>query len=147
MIYNDSSIRAAAVIVLILGAALFYRVQHPSTVFAADGIDPDWDAVAQRTRDAGQPAVVLFTANWCSYCRALHSQVLSRSDVQAELQGHYTFYTVDLSNPSPQVLQHEARFGVNGIPLLIRYDADGKETSRANFLTADQMMAWLKAGE
>jgi thiol:disulfide interchange protein len=90
---------------------------------------------------------VLFTANWCSACQSLHRNVLSRGDVQGELQGHYNVYTVDLSNPSPRVQAHAHKFGVEFIPLMIRYDANGIETDRTNSLGPAEMMAWLKAGE
>jgi hypothetical protein len=61
--------------------------------------------------------------------------------VQGELSRRYSFYTVDLSNPSPSAAAHARKFGASGIPLLIRYDADGKETGRANFMDAEGMSA------
>jgi len=143
----DFRFKAALAILAVLGIMFFYRMSHPATVFAADGSDPDWDAAVQRSHDAGQPTVILFTAGWCPACRALHGDVLSRSDVQEELQRHYSFYTVDLTNPSPQVQMRSQKFGVRYIPQLIRYDADGKETGRTNCLPAEQLIAWLKAGE
>jgi thioredoxin len=142
---NDLRFKAMVGVLLVLGGLLFYRMHHPSTTFAADGLDPDWDAAVDRSH--GEPTVVLFTAGWCPACRALHGNVLSRSDVQAELQNHYYFYTVDLTNPSPQVQEHARKFGVRYIPLMIRYDPNGKETDRTNYMNPEQMVAWLKAGE
>jgi len=143
----DVKFKTALVVLVVLGGLLFYRMQHPSTTFAADGIDPNWDATAARCHDRGMPAVVLFTAEWCPTCRALHADVLSRSEVQDELQRHYSFYTVDLTNPTRQAQARARKFGVSGIPLMIRYDADGKETDRVNYLGPEQMINWLKAGE
>jgi thiol:disulfide interchange protein len=143
----DSRIKAVAAVLLVLCGVLFYRMRHPATIFAADGMDSNWDAAVQRSRHSGQPTVVLFTANWCPACRALHGNVLSRSDVQEELQSHYNFYAVDLSNPTPRVQAHARKLGVEYIPLMIRYDVNGKETDRTNYREPTAMIAWLKAGE
>ncbi len=141
-------IRTAALAILgVLCVMLFYRMGHPSTTFAADGTDPDWDSAVRLSQETGQPTVVLFTADWCGCCRSLHANVLSRSDVQEELQRHFNFYTVDLSSPTPQVQAHARKLGVSGIPLLIRYDVNGKETERTHGMSPEQMIDWLKAGE
>jgi thiol:disulfide interchange protein len=144
---NDLRFKAVVGILVVLCGLMFYRLHHPATTFAADGADPDWDAAAHYSHDAGQPTVVLFTAGWCPACRALHANVLSRSDVEQELQNHYSFYAVDLTNPSRGAQIHAQKCGVRYIPLLIRYDANGKETDRTNYMDADSLMAWLKAGE
>jgi thiol:disulfide interchange protein len=140
----DTTLKAAVAILIVLGGVA-YRARHPA--FAADGIDLAWDAAAQRSRDLRRPTVVLFTADWCPYCQSLRSNVLSQSQVQDELHKHYGFFTVDLTTPSPQAIAHERKCGVSGIPLLIRYDANGNETDRTNGMSAESMTAWLKAGE
>jgi thiol:disulfide interchange protein len=144
---TDLKLKAAIAILLLLGGLMVYRMEHPSTTFAADGLDPNWDAAAQHSRAAAQPTVVLFTAGWCPACRSLHANVLSRGDVQQELQSHYSFFTVDMTSPSSQVQARAQKFGVRFIPLLIRYDANGNETARTNYLPPEQLIDWLKAGE
>ena len=144
---NDSTIKAGIAVVLVLGGLMVYRSMHPSTTFAADGMDPAWDAAVERGHSTGGPTVALFTAGWCGSCQWLHSNVLSRSDIRSELAGHYNFVTVDLTNPPASVQMHAHKLGVSGIPLLIRYDANGKETDRTNGMDPESMMAWLKAGE
>ena len=139
--------KLATIAFLALLGLFIYRLHQPSTTFAADGTDPDWDAAVQRSALAHQPTVVLFTAGWCPACQALHANVLSRADVRAELQGHYTLYTVDLTHPSAQVQAHAEKFHADYIPLLVRYDVDGKETARTNYLPPAELIAWLKAGE
>jgi thiol:disulfide interchange protein len=135
-----------AVVVVFLGV-LIYRSEHPSTKFAADGTDNGWDYAVRKSQSSGQPTVVLFSARWCPACQSLHGDVLSRGDVQHELAGHFNFYTVDLTNPSPPVQAHARKLGVSAIPQLIRYDKHGDETDRTNYLDPEQMIAWLKAGE
>ena len=124
---------------------MIYRPPHAT--FAADGTDASWDAAVARSRAIGRQTVVLFTADWCPACRALHQNVLTRDDVAAELLSHYTCHKVDLTSPTPQVQAHARQCGARAIPLLIRFDADGNETDRTHYLPPDKMIAWLKAGE
>jgi thiol:disulfide interchange protein len=132
---------------VVLMAALFFWFRHPSTTFATDGTDASWDAAVRRSQASGRPTVVLFTADWCPTCRALHEDVLSTIDVQHELWGHYSFYKVDLTAPSPEVQFHASKLGVSAIPTMIRYDASGNETDRVHYLAPADMIKWLKAGE
>lgn len=139
--------KCIAVALVALVGLFIYRTIHPSTQFVADGMDTDWDQAARASQDSGQPTVVLFTAGWCPACQSLHNSVLSRDDVRHELFGHYSLYTVDLTHPSPKVQAHARNLHVSYIPLLIRYDKNGNETARTNYLGPEQMIAWLKAGE
>jgi thiol:disulfide interchange protein len=139
--------KAFVAALLILGAVVFYRTRHPSTTLAADGSDPAWDAAAGNSDGVRRPTLVLFTADWCPTCRLLHDNVLSRGDVQEELRGHYRFYKVDLTDPTPAANARAQKLGVSGIPAMIRYDADGKETDRVNYLDPARMIRWLKEGE
>jgi thiol:disulfide interchange protein len=144
---DNDTLKTLALPALLLVGILLYRSHHPTTTFAADGTDASWDAAAQRSRQFGEPTVVLFTAGWCPTCQLLHANVLSRGDVQEELYSHYFLYTVDLTNPSAAAEQHSQKLGVRYIPTLIRFDKDGNETGRTNFLEGDDLIAWLKAGE
>jgi len=143
----DFRFKAALTIVAILGVMFFYRMSHPSTMFAADGTDVDWDTAVQQSRNSHLPTVILFTAGWCPACRAFHGDVLSRDDVQSELRSHYNFYTVDLTHPSEKTQIHTQQLAVRYIQQMIRFDQNGKELDRINYLPADQLMSWLKAGE
>jgi thiol:disulfide interchange protein len=143
---GDKTMKAATAILLLLCGFVFYRFVHPSTTFAADGIDPAWDSAVQ-TRDQTEPTLVIFTAGWCGACQALHANVLSRSEIQDELYHHYNVVTVDLTSPPPQVQAHAHKLGVSAIPTLIRYDVQGHETDRTHGGAAENVLAWLRAGE
>jgi thiol:disulfide interchange protein len=138
-------IKLLTVIILATLGLMAYRVFHPSTTFAADGIDTRWDAAVQESHDSHKPTIVLFTADWCPACRALHG-AFNRPDIASELD-HYYCFKVDLTHPSPQAQQHARQFGADYIPLMIRYDANQKETGRTNSLPPEQLVEWLKAGE
>jgi len=143
---GDTTMKTATAILVVLGGFLFYRFLHPATTFAADGVDPSWDAAVEN-RDASEPTVVIFTAQWCGACQALEGNVLSRSDIQTELYRHYNVHFVDLTSPSRAVQMHARKLGVSAIPTLIRYDTRGHETDRIHGESAEDLLAWLKAGE
>ncbi len=108
-------------------------------------MDPSWDAAVEY-RDKTEPTLVIFTADWCGPCRALHANVLFRPDIQDELS-HYNVYTVDMTQPSAEVRAHAHKLGVNAYPTMIRYGVDGKETDRRHGGSPEDMLAWLRAGE
>ena len=132
--------------VALLAGCMAYRYLHPSTPFAADG-DARWNAAVERSHNAHTPALVLFTADWCPACQALHANALSRQDIQDEIGKHYTMLTIDLTERSPSAQARAEKFGVSAIPTLIRFDAEGKEVSRTHHLTPEKMLAWLRDGE
>src|SRR5271156_3784032 len=90
---NDTSINVSNRVMQIVVAGLMliagfaaYKYLHPSTTFAADG-DERWNAAVERSRTWHTPSLVLFTADWCPACQALHSEVLSRQEIQDEIAG------------------------------------------------------------
>jgi thiol:disulfide interchange protein len=136
----------AIVVVVLVAAAVAYKL-HPRSTFAADGLSPRWDATVEQSRAAHMPSLVLFTADWCPACSALHDQVLARQEIQGEISSHYMMISVDLTTQGPNAVARAERYGVSGIPTLIRFDADGKETSRTHYIPPDRMLAWLRDGE
>jgi len=144
---SDWAVKLPGIVLIVLVLLAGYRLFHPPTTFAADGVSTDWDSAVQRGHDAGEPTLVLFTAEWCPACQWLHSQVLSRGDVRDELNRHYNVFTVNMTRPTHADEIHARNCRVGGYPQLIRYDVDGHETARTYAMDADSMIEWLKAGE
>lgn len=142
---SDFRFRAAVAVLAVLGGLTVCRLLHPN--FAAEGLDADWDAAARRSRELRQPAMLLFTADWCPACQSLHAETMSNDRVREELYSHYVFHAVDLTHASAAMRAQARRFDVKSIPTMIRYDAEGRETSRAHYMGAEAMVEWLKAGE
>jgi thiol:disulfide interchange protein DsbD len=130
----DPISRLATIALFILLGVICWRSFHPSTTFAADGLDPTWDRAVTESRNANRPTVIIFTASWCPACQALHADTLSQSDIRRELYGKFTVLTVDLTNPTPAEQQHAAKLGVSAIPTRNRDDRSGKETDRTHYL-------------
>lgn len=106
---------------------------------------PDWtlenaagEQVNFRTHSAGRPAVLLFWATWCPYCRELMPELEA---VRAEFAtGDVIFYALDIwEDGDPVRYMRErgfgfellldadpvaAQYGVKGTPSLLVVDAD-----------------------
>ncbi|MDB5296567.1 MAG: cytochrome biosis protein [Phycisphaerales bacterium] len=144
---SDGFTKLAGLALLALVAFAGWRHLHPKTAFAADGADPVWDNKVARSKSEGKPGLVLFTADWCGACRALHEQVLSQPEVVAAMAERYTVTVVDLTDPNSPNGGRAQQMGVSGIPTLIRYDVDGTESARTHFLPPAAMVKWLRVGE
>ncbi len=141
------SAKVVVAILVLLGGMLFYRMQYPLSSMAKDITSSDWDQVVQNNAAPGRPSLVFFSTTSCGYCRAMESKVFSRDDVKQELKEHYRFYTVDLSSEDEATHDQAVKHGVNYVPVLIRYDAFGRETGRASYMDAQRTMEFLTAGE
>jgi thioredoxin-related protein len=139
--------KAAVAVLIVLGGLIFYRMQHPLASMAKDITSSDWDQVVQDNHVAGRPSLVFFSTSSCGYCRAMEDKVFSRDDVKAELKQHYAFYTVDLSSETEEIHDRAVRHGINYVPILIRYDAFGRENGRASYMGPSEMMDFLVGGE
>jgi thiol:disulfide interchange protein len=143
---EDKTLKFGMLFLFSLGGLFVYRLMFPNTLFAPDGMDPNWDFAAS-TRDTSRPSLVLFTAQWCGACQALEHGALSSSQVRDELYDHYNVYTVDLTHPTQAVAAHSRKLGVSAIPTMVRYSPDGHETARSHGQSAESLVEWLKAGE
>jgi len=138
------------IICAVLGVVLsigVWRWIRGSSTFTADGIDARWDRAVEISQATKQPGLVLVTADWCGGCQYLHANVLSRSDVKREIAEKYTFYKLDMTEPSQAAIAKSNQLGVHVYPTLIRYDQNGKESDRRNGMTAEMMLDWLHDGE
>jgi thioredoxin-related protein len=122
-------------------------MHHQLVSFATDITDSDWNQVLEKNDNGGKPELVLFATTYCPVCTRLENNVLSRPDVRDELKSHYVFYTVDLSSETQEIHDRTEKLGIPYVPVMIRYDAFGRETARASYMDADEMIDWLKAGE
>jgi thiol:disulfide interchange protein len=143
---NDPITKVGTVALIGLVLLFGYRWVYPRTHFEADGMDSSWDAAADN-RDKTEPSIVIFSAQWCPACQGLETNVLSRSDVRAEINRHYNVHFVDLTSPTIEVNRHANRLGVSSIPTLIFYNVNGSERMRNHGGSAEEMLSWLKAGE
>lgn len=68
------------------------------------------DAVKQ-SEATGKPLLILFSAEWCSWCKKLQSQVLTHPEVKEEMK-RFVLLKVDVDQDKSTT----QKFGVQGIP-------------------------------
>ncbi len=110
---------------LTMGLAMAVLTQTASDVSLSDWLTDSagyQQAVAAQPRLA-QPMLLFFHTEWCSSCKALKEQVLSRAEVQTALQD---FIHVKI-NPevSAGTRSIARRYGVTGYPTLVVIPSNG----------------------
>ncbi len=138
--------RLLLIALLVSICGLGWYAHLPATTFAADGGDPGWDAAVEQSQ-AGRPAVLLFTADWCPVCQSLRRDVLSRPDVAGDLRRRHTFVVVDMTHPTAADRDRAARYGITNLPTMIRFDRRGRESARTFYQPADALLDWLAEDE
>jgi thiol:disulfide interchange protein DsbD len=123
--------RASAVAILCLGIAGFNWIDFDR----ADGATPPADAEAAESGwqtyseaavaealSAGQPAFVVFTADWCITCQVNEHTVLDRETVRDALsEGGFALFKADWTRRDETIRQKLAEFGRAGVPLYLVY--------------------------
>lgn len=118
-------------IALVLAAALLPRQDPPRRLFD-ESADPARDiaAAAERARPEDRRVLVVWGANWCSWCRMLDDLSENDPKVRLELLCEYEVVHADLGRLDKN-LELAASYGADiargaGIPYLTFLDAEGK---------------------
>ena len=112
--------------VLIAGWVAFAIWKFALASPSMEGWLPDMASGIQTAEADAKPMLVLFTADWCPPCRQLKKDVLTDSQVAADLRDSFVLVKIDLtdrSSPNNSVAQD---FGVTGIPALMAFDKHGQ---------------------
>ena len=101
--------------------------------------------LAQAQTD-GKAVLVDFTAQWCLNCQVLEHQVLhSDQVVQLLSTGKVIPMKVDLTSANPDGSALLEKAGRVTIPLLVIYDANGKELFKSDSYTISQVSKVLQS--
>ncbi|MFJ5487158.1 protein-disulfide reductase DsbD family protein, partial [Hansschlegelia beijingensis] len=114
-------------------AAASPAADQPSEVRNVVSTPAEYDRVLQMARDAGRPAVVTFTADWCPTCKA-NDRALDRDPEIRALLAHFAAVTVDVTSMSPDVRALMSRENVVGPPTLLVRDRQGSERLSARLV-------------
>lgn len=82
------------------------------------------NSVLTDARRSGRPALLLFRADWCGYCKKLERETLPDAQVRTEAS-RFTSVAYDAEQPEGRALAQ--RYGVRGFPTLVLVDAAGNK--------------------
>jgi thiol:disulfide interchange protein DsbD len=130
-----ASLAAAAVGVWVIAGAAVRTVEPREAVALGDW--PTWSEARVAELVAGRrPVFVEFTAAWCVTCQVNHRLVLDRPAVmQAFEAGGVARLRADWTQRNDAITAMLARFGRNGVPMYLLYDAAGRTALLPELLT------------
>ena len=113
-----------------------------------------------RAKAENKQVLLLFGANWCPYCRALHGLLETDPAVREMVAKGFVVVPVDLGSSGGNrntalADRYEAPVYTDGIPALVVTDADGKRVaptrdnpwSAKNPIEAARVIAFLKQAQ
>lgn len=93
-------------------------------------------------REERKPALLRFTASWCPPCRVMDARVWPDEDL-GELVNQ-SFMPIEIDIDAPGAAEFARDYRVRGVPALVILDSEGKELSRAGFMSVGQARAFLE---
>lgn len=119
---------------------MYYGISSPAP---DDGIG--WRinlaAALAEAQQAHKPVLVDVSASWCSPCRVMKHEVWPDEKVRAAITSRFVPVLIDPDLPANrEVLEH---YAVRGFPTVLILDPSSTMVREANFLTRDQMLAFL----
>ncbi|MDW8321048.1 MAG: thioredoxin family protein [Armatimonadota bacterium] len=114
-------------IVLIVGALW---VAQPG-VLAGRGevnMQPASKAAIEQAVQQGKPVILVFSADWCPYCRQLERETLTDGEV-ARLAQRFAVFRVDMtsSNLPPETVDIAKTYGAEGLPTVAFLSSRGAQ--------------------
>jgi thioredoxin-related protein len=100
------------------------------------GIEFQHDAGLVSIQKHDRPAILIFGAAWCGWCRKMAAETLTDARVEA-LAGRFVWVKVDVDK-QPELA---ARYDVSGVPSVVVIDKDGRVlAAQSGYLSADKFV-------
>ncbi len=126
------------IVILVAIALLGWRPAPESEILWLD----DFEAAADRAEREEKPLLLVFTADWCTYCRKLDRNVWPADRVETLVNERFVPVKIDVESEAGGSLAE--RYYVNGIPLMVVADGDGAMRSRlSGYHGEDDVLTWL----
>jgi thiol:disulfide interchange protein DsbD len=96
-----------------------------------------------------RPAVIDFTAEWCSVCKVLHRKTF-RADRVVEKAAGFSMIKVDCTSPTEEIAALTEKYRVTGLPTVVFMDRKGKEIKDlrvTGFISPSEMIARMDQTE
>ena len=86
---------------------------------------PYSDEALKKAQRKGQPVILDFYADWCAACKDLDKKTFSTAEVQSKTKG-FLWLKFDATNDSKKLTELQGKYGIQGLPTVILYDAKGR---------------------
>ena len=119
---------------------------------APEGAGIDWVVIRkqsqlmERLQQDRRPALIDFTAEWCSVCKAIDRKTFTNETV-VEKSKEFQMMKVDCTAPNEEIAALTEQFKVSGLPTLVFIARDGTELSdlrATGFLTPSEMLVKME---
>jgi thioredoxin:protein disulfide reductase len=84
----------------------------------------DHDAAIEQAKQARQPVMIDFTAEWCVPCKQLELETYIDPRVRAEVQ-RFVAVKIDATEMTPVIEKIFQRYGVESLPTIVFLDSTG----------------------
>ncbi|MCB0341375.1 MAG: protein-disulfide reductase DsbD [Bdellovibrionales bacterium] len=138
-----------------IGGAMIVYAHHPGLLGtkSSSHAKPEWKKFSYEelmtAKNENRPVIVDFKADWCAACKELERYTFSDPEV-LKMGTQFTWLAFDATLDSPELSELKSRFNIQGLPMVLFFDADGewqKDLSvtgfekPAEFLTRMQKLA------
>jgi len=141
--------KLASILPAVAGAAMLF-----TWVNLNHDVDPNAPAIAWMTDEnvalakakaEGRPMLIDFGAEWCPACKELEHETFPDANVRREAQ-RFVALRADLTDDDDEKVKAlRKKYGIDGLPVVILLDAEGKEVVRFNeFVKADRFYSAMK---
>lgn len=104
-------------------------VSQPGVVAGKGEVNmlPASKAAIQQAVEEGKPVILVFTADWCPFCRRLERETFTDGEV-ARLAKQFTVFRVDMtsSNLPPETAELAKQYGAEGLPTVAFLNGQGE---------------------
>lgn len=107
------------------------------------------DKALAQSKAMGKPALVYFSAQWCTTCKELDAYVFSKPKVQTALHA-YDLIKVDVTHDGSEENGLLKRFNLFGPPTLLFFDQHGREIKNRRlygYVNAEQFISHLQENQ
>lgn len=105
-----------------------------SSAFASEAWSTDFAASAQEAKTSDKPLLALFTGKaWCPPCKMLEKETLSKPAFLTFAEANLKLVELDFPASTEPTKEYQAlakKYGVEGFPTVVVFDANGKELAR-----------------